>query len=310
MITATNNFIQNTVTIATGSFQNSLIADNIVFNTGYVFNLKSAIDDFRFEGNKVTGINCPASDTGIFSIFAGEENEYCYNVKVKDNVFKYAGGQKVYGSNESEPMPYPIVNDYLFYIQGSDVKKISYIDNHFDDELWAPEDTAYGYTVYGLHDDDMFQQRTLRPDDLASTKHLMKGDIIEDYGQKGLVIQSGWLGPVGTPFENYTKYFHNQIVYDTVSERMFVAHFAPPALSGFSDLTDPFPLIPWQANGDITPDHISTAKPVIVWQGVGQCFTGARPTTFNTIGRTLVEIDTATSSSQMIQWNGSAWIVL
>ncbi|MFA6057146.1 MAG: hypothetical protein WC756_03025 [Taibaiella sp.] len=307
MVTAINNFIQNTGTIATGSFQNSLIADNIVFNTGYVFSLSGVIDDFRFERNRITGINCPAWDTGIFSIFSYDSNDYCHNVIVRENVLKYAGGQTIYGSNDSQPMPYPRVNDYLFYLQGLHVEKVDFIDNHFDDELWAPENVNYTYTVYG--DGPVFQQRTLRPDDLTRTKHLMKGDIILDYGQKGLVTQGGWLGQVGVPYANSTEYYQNQIVYDTLSAGMFIASFTPPADHGFSDPSAGFPP-GWTVSGDISPDHIDASAPVIVWQGVGQCFTGARPTTFNTVGRTLVEIDTTTPSSQMIQWDGSAWVVL
>lgn len=89
---------------------------------------------------------------------------------------------------------------------------------------------------------------------------------------------------------------------------MFIATFSGSD-HGYSDSSNGFP-INWTQSGDIHPDPIGVAKPVVVWQGIGQCFTGNRPTTFNTVGRTLIEIDPSTFSSHMIQWDGTGWITL
>lgn len=102
------------------------------------------------------GINCPdigpasGDNSVIFTIRQwGDIADLVSGVVVQHNIFKYAGDQIIYGSNYSQPMPYPSVKNYLFFVENSlTVEKVKFLDNHFDDELWAPEINTNAYTLY------------------------------------------------------------------------------------------------------------------------------------------------------------------
>ncbi|RQO32328.1 hypothetical protein DBR32_01590 [Taibaiella sp. KBW10] len=308
----TNNFIQNTSMVMNGAWQDSIVANNKVFNTGYVFFLSGHLRNLLFEHNYVEGIDCPnegtaAGDSAAMFIIRqwGTPADHVSDVVVQNNTFKYAGGKIIYGSNDSQPMPYPSVKNYLFFVEnGPTVEKIKFLDNHFDDELWAPEINTNGYTLFETAaDPKIIQRRTFSVADLQKTKHLMKGDIIEAYGQKGLVTRGGWLETIGTTFANSTAYERYQIINDGMQSGMSLVVGAGTTAAGGG-----FPY-GYGGSGTASIRPINIDYPVIVWQNLGTCTTGDRPTDFNTLGRTLVEINPGVSS-QMIQWDGSAWVVL
>jgi len=308
----TNNFIQNTSLVLTGAWQESLVAHNKIFNTGYVFFLSGIVRNLLIEHNYVEGINAPDEGTAsgdnaaIFMVRQwGDPSEHVSGLVVQNNTFKYAADKIIYGSNNSQPMPYPSVKNYLFFVEGADtVEKIKFLDNHFDDALWAPEVNNNQYTLYETPSNvKIIQRRTFSVEDLQQTKHLMKGDIIEAYGQKGLVTRSGWLDTIGTTFAHSTTYQKYQIINDGAHTAMSLVVGA-----GTSAASGPFPY-GYGGSGTASIRPINLDYPVIVWQNVGTCTAGNRPTEFNTQGRTLIEIDPGVSS-QMIQWDGTAWIVL
>lgn len=310
-----NNFIQNTGCIVGGSWQDTIVENNTVMNTRYIFSLGSIIDNFRFEGNYVEGIDTPDSGSeagnsaAMFSIkLWGTAYDKLKDVMVKNNTFKYAGGKIIYGSNDSQPLPYPSVKNYLFVHIFPETNSVKYIDNHFDDELWGPFDTDNSQLcIYGNL--GVQQERNLTASDLQTIKHLLIGDKLHLYGQIGFVTTSGWLDVVGTEF-NYTVdtlYKKNQIIHNAERTSMFVVTFAGDADQGYSDASAGFP--GWAQNGDIYPDPITVIPPVIEWQGIGTCTSTTRPSgplAFNTLGRRLIETDTG----DMIMWDGAAWVVV
>lgn len=308
----TNNFIQNTGMIMAGEWQDSEVAHNKIFNTGFIFYLSGELRNVRFEHNYVEGINCPdttylsGDNAAMFMIRQwGNPNDMVVDVVIQDNIFKYAGGKIIYGSNDSQPMPYPSAKNYLFFVENTaTAEKVKVLNNHFDDELWAPEVNTNAYTVYESYSgiSKIIQERTFNVEYLTKTKHLMKGDIIEAFGQRGLVTVGGWLDTVGTTFSNSATYEGYQIINDGLHTAQSLVSAGTTAASG----TFPYG---YSGSGTVSFRPIAMSYPVIVWQNLGVCETGNRPTDFNTLGRTLVEIDPGVSS-QMIQWDGSAWVVL
>ncbi|WP_129021927.1 hypothetical protein [Edaphocola flava] len=309
----TNNFVQNTGIFLTGAWQESVVAHNKVFNTGNVVFLSGHLRNLLIENNYVEGINAPDEGTAsgdnsaIFVIRQwGDPSDLVKNVVFQNNTFKYAGNTTIYGSNDSQPMPYSSVKNYLFFVEDRDtVEPVKFLNNHFDDALWAPEINHNAYTLYetmaGIP--KIIQERTFRVEDLEQTRHLMKGDIIEAYGQKGLVTRAGWLDIIGTTFANSTTYQKYQIINDGSHTGMSLVVGA-----GTTAATGTFPY-GYGGSGTASIRPINLDYPVIVWQNVGTCAAGDRPTEFNTQGRTLIEIDPGVST-QMIQWDGTAWVVL
>jgi hypothetical protein len=311
----TNNFIQNTGCIIGGHWQDTIVENNTVMNTRYVFALANIIDNFRFEGNYVEGIDAPDSgsesgdSTAMFSIrLWGSAYDKLKDVLVKNNRFKYAGGKKIYGSNDSQPLPYPSVKNYLFMHAFPETNTVKYIDNHFDDELWGPFGTDNSkLCVYGNL--GVQQERNFTASDLQTVKHLLIGDKIHMYGQTGVVTTCGWFDVVGTEFDDNgglggMPIQKNQIIYNSDRTAMFVA--TNDGVAGPS-----YP-VGWAPTGTVYPDPISVVPPTIEWKGVGTCNAGDRPTEYNTAGRTLMEFDASTGTSQMIRWNEttSGWDVI
>lgn len=308
----TNNFIQNTACIISGSWVDTIVENNLVYNTGNVFSLSQVITNFKFLNNYVYGIDAintgtVSGDSGaMFEIrFWGDPSEICGDVLIKDNIFKYAGGKIIHGSGiNDEPLPYPSVKSYLFYHTFAPTNSVKYINNHFDDELWGPfYDSANGGAYYdypAVGDLGLIRERVLRESDLDTLKHLLTGDKLDMYGQIGLVTRGGWLDVVGTEFVEgganvivkKGQFFHN-----TARTAMFI-----PTLDG--NAGNVFP-VGWDVNG-IPIQIISFVQPIIEWQGIGTCTSTTRPTTFNTLGRRLIETDTG----DMIMWNGTAWVVV
>lgn len=310
----TNNFIQNTGSFMNGEWQDSLAAHNKVLNSNHVFSLSGYVHNLLIEHNYMEGLNAPdegsayGDSSAIFVIRQWNPGpKHISNLVVQNNIFKYAGNKIIYGSNDSQPMPYPSVKNYLFIVDDHisiENESIRFLNNHFDDELWAPEINNNLYTIYETAGNEkIIQRRTFSIKDLQKTKHLMKGDIIEAYGQKGLVTRGGWLGTIGTAFAHNTTYQRYQIINNGQNTAMSLVVGA-----GTTAASGGFPY-GYGGSGTASIRPINMDYPVIVWQNVGTCKAGDRPIEFNTQGRTLIEVDSGVST-QMIQWDGTSWIIL
>lgn len=297
-----------------GEWQDSLAAHNKVLNSNHVFSLSGYVHNLLIEHNYMEGLNAPdegsayGDSSAIFVIRQWNPGpKHISNLVVQNNIFKYAGNKIIYGSNDSQPMPYPSVKNYLFIVDDDitiENESIRFLNNHFDDELWAPEINNNLYTIYETAGNEkIIQRRTFSIKDLQKTKHLMKGDIIEAYGQKGLVTRGGWLGTVGTTFAHNTTYQRYQIINNGQNTAMSLVVGA-----GTTAASGGFPY-GYGGSGTASIRPINMDYPVIVWQNIVTCKAGDRPIEFNTQGRTLIEVDSGVST-QMIQWNGTSWIIL
>jgi hypothetical protein len=306
-----NNYVQNTDYVLVGGWKDTIVENNNIYNTGSFFYLTDYVSNLKVLNNYVLGINAPSSEeetsTNQITIFSIMSVANLYpetvNVLVKDNIFKYAGGIVIPGSNNDLSMPYPTVKGYLFRQGIDDLYGVKYINNHFDDQLWASEDS--GTVPYLGNDGTMTEERIFTQEDMSvlNIKHFMPGDKILVNGQTGLVTVGGWFFGVGTTFDPYASYQTNQIVCSTDFHSMFIA------TNDGSPSGGSFPTSGVTTVGTLTLRHISSNTPVIEWHGVG-VYNSNFPSTsillpdYNAIGRRLIDVITG----DMIKWDGSAWV--
>jgi hypothetical protein len=317
-----NNYIEGCATVISGGWQDTVVDHNNIFNVGSVFYLYDIIYNFKFTNNHVFGINVnPETIQVIFrmeELGHGETTAVCRDVLVKDNTFKYGGGKRLHdgGPFTRDEMTdvYPSVPNYMFiysyYMINHPQNGVArFIDNHFDDELWAIAAGAPNRIAWSSSQ-AIIQERTITETDITYRyiKHFLPGDKIHVNGQTGLVRVGGWIDVVGSEFLPNTSYKENQIIYNSERTAMFIA------LKDFISTANPVYPSPSDATvgsifGDMPITQLDFSSPEIQWQNVGACLSDHGSIylpQLNNIGRRLIE----TNTGNMIQWDGNAWVVV